>query len=439
MQCSLREVATDETGWPEDRERTTARSLAVLLVAACARSPTTTSEEPAASIAPASAGVATPGPGPSPVELASGTKRGFEPANASAPEGRTDTPEVAAVRAWAAAHPEDVPTIFLLAGFDLVLLRRSADATLCVVGNPDDDGPEIDPVCAHTAAPIDDLRLLATDSESWIAFAGGIFVIGDDGVLVPRPRGPRGRWRTASGATVPTPRRARTAPILEVTPSEGIPLAELIDLHPEPIEGADAAWTSDTLLCLRVDAVWRCASPAELGERWPTPRRALAPVHGGSRTVIPLVLSRDSGGSELSESTSELVLLEIVGATWSFAASLPLGAEVDEHLRQLDDDDNGARVVGSIESYRWRYVVETPGCVRFAELDRAAESYAHHFRDGRDRSKRHPKPPPAGLAPAPDELPRRASAIDPYVDPADLRGRWELRGERWLPVAECAL
>lgn len=118
----------------------------------------------------------------------------------------------------------------------------------------------------------------------------------------------------------------------------------------------------------------------------------------------------------------------------SLARQRRLGA-----LRQLDDDDNGARVVGSIESYRWRYVVETPGCVRFAELDRAAESYAHHFRDGRDRSKRHPKPPPAGLAPAPDELPRRASAIDPYVDPADLRGRWELRGERWLPVAECAL
>lgn len=65
-----------------------------------------------------------------------------------------------------------------------------------MVGNPDDDGPEIDPVCAHTAAPIDDLRLLATDSESWIAFAGGIFVIGDDGVLVP-VRGDRG------GAGVP--------------------------------------------------------------------------------------------------------------------------------------------------------------------------------------------------------------------------------------------
>lgn len=411
----------------------TASLLVLLIAVACGCPPTVPTI--------ATAGPAPTEPAPPPESSTSTTTPATttgtaEPAEDAAPEG----PEAAALRAWLAAHPDDVPGVIGLPGLFLVVLRRPADATLCIVTDPADDGPAIAPRCVRTGVAIDDLRLLAVERRTWLAFAGGLYMIGDDGALEPRARAPRGRWWDLRRSKVPAPRRARSGSVtLHEIAADDLPLGALVELDPEPLDSAaDAAWTSDALLCLRVDGVWRCAPPEGLGEPLPGHLRVLAPVRGSTRAVVPIEVSRCLGGSELSECTHELHLLDVAGPTWSFAASLPLGAEIDERLRERDDDDGGARVVGSTESYRRRYAVEAPLCVRFTAIERAAEAYAHHFRDrGQDRSKRRSLPPTTRIAPPPADLPRRASEIDPYTDPADLTGLWQVRGERWVPVERC--
>lgn len=367
-----------------------------------------------------------------------------EPAIPPAPQGPPEPAEVAAYRAWAADHPEEVPATYDLTGSYLVILRRPEDALLCLVADPEDDdeeeedGPAMEPTCWRTTASLDELRIFDDGERSAVAFAGGVLSITKEGAFKAASRVPRGRWSDARGVLAPAPRRVGSGPTLEPTPVEARPLAALVTLAPRPLEASDAAWRSDALLCLRVEGAWRCATPEGLGEGYPEPERVRAPLREGSRIVAPLEVSRCGGGSELSECVYQLELLEIAGDRWTLGAALPLGATIDEHTRERDDDDAGARVIGTTESFRWRYEVEAPGCVRFIELEREAEAYSYHFRDDRpDQGKRRPRTPSAALGPAPAELPRRVPPLDPYADPADLRGSWRVDGDRWLPAAAC--
>lgn len=226
---------------------------------------------------------------------------------------------------------------------------------------------------------------------------------------------------------------------MEDTPVGSIPLDAFIALLPADLKSdGDAAWGSDSLICLRVDARWRCGATAALGDGYPMVARVGAPVRGANGIGAAIEVSRCDGGSELNECIYTLAVLAFDGDAWSLAGSLPLDVTIDEHLRERDDDDLGAKVLGSTHAHRRRYAVETPSCVRFTSLERTAESYFYHFRDDRpDVHKRRALPPDRGLAPAPSELPRVVGELDAYADPADLDGVWQLRGERWSPVERC--
>lgn len=379
---------------------------------------------------------APPIPDVAPAEPSSPASPETPPPAAPPPEPR----DVVAVRAWAAAHPDDAPAVLHIPGAHLVLLRRPHDATVCLVTDPADDGPARDPRCFLVDAPFTDPRLLRRGRQAWLAAAGSLLVLREDGSVRVDARVPQGPWFNAGGGRAPAPRRLRArAPTIAETSPDDLPLDALIALAPtDLVRDDDAAWVADDLLCLRVDATWRCGAPTQLGAGYPDVTRVHAPVRDARGLAIPIDVSRCDGGSELSECTYELMLLAIEGPSWTVAASLPVGASVDAHLRERDEDDAGVRVVGESHEYRRRLTVETPRCVRVDDMIRSAETYDLHFRDGRpDQQRRRPAAPSRDLGPRPAELPRRATRIDPYATPADLRGTWQLRDDRWLAVDRC--
>lgn len=405
------------------------RSLLVLLVlAACSRAPP--SRPPLAVATPATEPVVAP-------ELAAPPASADEVAAVPVVE-ETWPEEQAALRAWLATHPREVPGVMTLDDVSLVLLRGEAAATLCVAV----DGAER---CYRTTTAVHAAHLMVPEEDdverespvrAWLKIDGAIYRVDAEGALQPGGRPPRGFWAKLGGQRAQGSRRG--ALTLQEVPAEGVPIAALVEVEPEVSRSpAGVVLTADELLCVQLDDLWRCAAPATI-ETWPVAEpRLQAPVRGPAGVTVPLEFAYCDGGSELTECTRSLHLLAVAGPELREAANLQLGAEIDERARDRDDDERGGRIVGTRETYRRRYTVETPTCVRLTATERTHEAYSVHFRDrGGARNKRRKLPLAEISAAAPNELPR-LTELDAHAAPRDLGGLWQLRGERWLRVDAC--
>ena len=186
-----------------------------------------------------------------------------------------------------------------------------------------------------------------------------------------------------------------------------------------------------------MDDAWRCAaSPFAEGQGDARPLRFTA-VRGASGVALAIEVEECASGSELTDCLRSLRLFAVVGPELREAGHLPLGAEIDERVRDRDDDDLGGWTAGTHETYRRSYTLATPTCVRLARTVRTREAYSMRYRDrGKSRNTTRKLPLTNIPADAPSELPFRAE-LDAYADPPDLRGLWQLRGERWLRVDVC--
>ena len=409
------------------------RTLAlVLLVAGCSRPPpsqapvvVTAASEPVA----ASEVVSTP-PTPPPQVAEDGAD--------DTPEEPTWPAEHMAIRTLLAAHPGEIPSVMTLDDVTLILLRGAAAATLCIVVDSTER-------CYRTATAVHAARLMVPEEDdfeatsqvrAWLKIDGANYRVDEEGAVKPGGRPPRGFWAKVGVQRSHGPRRgART---LQEVPAEDLPLAELVEVAPEESTSlAGPVLTADELLCVHMDDAWRCAaSPFAEGQGDARPLRYTA-VRGASGAAVAIEVEECASGSELTDCQRSLRLFAVVGPELREAAHLPLGAEIDERVRDRDDDDLGGWVSGTRETYRRGYTLATPTCVRLTRTVRTHEAYTMRFRDhGGSRNTTRKLPLASIPADAPNELPFRAE-LDAYADPPDLRGLWQLRGERWLRVDVC--
>lgn len=346
----------------------------------------------------------------------------------------------AALRAHLAAHPDDLVSSTGPGKVSLILARHPDGATACVALA---DSDEADPRlvrCYRTDPPIRHAALLSHRDEDEppldrVRLGRAIFSVEPDGALRPARSAPRKYWSTV-GAPDKTAEGPTSLALTEV-PADSLPVAELRRISPHELAGDLPTVLTEDALCLRLDGTWRCADIHQSDDvdfPYGDPR-PLAPVRQGAEITVPVEFEHCDGGSEVSECQTHLHLFRVDDRILRREGGLPIANDIDEHLR--DRDDTGVTVQGARDDYQWRYRVETSRCVRFLELDAITTLYGGRYPDrGPPKNVvRRKKPLAVEFEPTPADLPRWPE-FDPYPHP-DLRGLWQLRGDRWHKVDRC--
>lgn len=348
-------------------------------------------------------------------------------------EEETLPEEQAALRAWLATHPQEVPGVTTLDDVSLVLLRGEAAATVCVVVDSTER-------CYRTSTAVHAARLMVPEEDdferespvrAWLKLDGAIYRVDAEGALQPGGRPPRGFWAKLGVSRGQGSRRG--ALTLQEVPAEDVPIAALVEVEPEVSRSpAGVVLTADEFLCVQLDDLWRCAASPFAERRGDARPRLFAAVRGPSGVFLPIEVEDCASGSELTDCIRSLHLFAVVGPGLREVARLPIGAEIDERVRDRD-----GWIAGTLETYRRCYTVETPTCVRLTATERTHEAYSVRFRDhGKRRNTRRKLPLTKIPADSANELPRLME-LDAYMVPTDLGGLWQLRGERWLRVDAC--
>lgn len=343
----------------------------------------------------------------------------------------------AALRAYLAANPDDLVSSTGSARVSLVLARRPGDATACLALADKYDAAPHTIRCWRTDRAIQRAALdyrSSDDDRPRVRLGRALFAFEPDGAL----RSIKGASKPSKsdiGAPDPAPHDPTTL-VLHELPASSLPVAELRLIAPLELSGPPAIATEDDL-CVRVDDIWRCGSLTRerddpFGYSPPRPR---LPVRSGDAIVVPVEFDHCGFGSELSECQTELHLFRVDGSTLRNDGSLPVGAVIDENVH--DRDDTGMTIQGSIDEYRWHHRVEAPRCVRFLDIAATHTVYGGRYPDSGPAKNvvRRKKPLAVEFDPAPADLPQRTE-YDAYHHP-DLRGLWQLRGDRWRRVDRC--
>lgn len=213
--------------------------------------------------------------------------------------------------------------------------------------------------------------------------------------------------------------------------------------------------STDEILCMRIDAVWRCTIDPWVRVSGPSFEAGI-PVRDANEVVVPVEVSSCDGGAEESACIHRLHLLRVAGTSLVDAGHLRLGAKYESIERDADYYEDAPPGVlqdgpawgthkGVIDEFRWSYNLERPLCLRLTSVTAEHTEYVRvhrHDRPTRERSGVQARR--VRYAPAENELAAHPPLLEPFEaghlvqEPvADLRGSWRLDAERWVRVSSC--